>query len=82
MGELKKDVPVLKIGIVSDSQCYDVREDWGMSNLADALKLLAEKKPEMLIMPGDLADLGDYPGRSHSTGSCAGNISPIKKFCI
>ena len=62
MGELKKDAPVLKIGIVSDSQCYDVREDWGMSNLADALKLLAEKKPEMLIMPGDLADLGDYPG--------------------
>ncbi len=54
--------PILKIGIVSDSQCYDVREDWGMSNLAKALKILSPKNPEIIIMPGDLADLGEYPG--------------------
>ena len=54
--------PILKIAIVSDSQSYDVREDWGMSNMEKALKLLAQKKPEIIIMPGDLADLGEYPG--------------------
>lgn len=54
--------PILKIAIVSDSQSYDVREDWGMSNMEKALKLLAPKKPEIIIMPGDLADLGEYPG--------------------
>ena len=53
--------PILKIVIVSDSQSYDVREDWGMSNMEKALKLLAPKKPEIIIMPGDLADLGEYP---------------------
>ena len=54
--------PILKIGIVSDSQSYDVREDWGMSNMEKALKLLSPMQPEILIMPGDLADLGEYPG--------------------
>ena len=54
--------PILKIAIVSDSQCYDVKDDWGMSNLEKALRLLSPKKPEIIIMPGDLADLGEYPG--------------------
>ena len=62
MKKFSDSKPLIKIGIVSDSQCYDVRADWGMSNLIKALKLLAPRQPEVIIMPGDLADLGDFPG--------------------
>ncbi|MBE6403762.1 MAG: hypothetical protein E7039_08595 [Lentisphaerae bacterium] len=54
--------PILKIGIVSDSQGYDVMEDWGMSNMEKALKMLAPYKPDIIISGGDIADLGAYHG--------------------
>ena len=49
--------PILKIGIVSDSQGYDVMEDWGMSNMEKALKMLEPHRPDIMISGGDIADL-------------------------
>ena len=54
--------PILKIGIVSDSQGYDVMEDWGMSNMEKALKMLEPHRPDIMISGGDIADLGGYHG--------------------
>ena len=56
-----KPEPILKIGIISDTHCYDTLDDWGVSNLEKALKLFASKNTEMLLMAGDLANYGDYP---------------------
>lgn len=50
----------LRVAIVSDSQAYPSINDWGMSNLDKAFKLLAPKKPEVLLMAGDLADGTNY----------------------
>ncbi len=52
---------LLKVGIISDIQAYDVREDWGMGNLVKALKILAPFQPDVFINAGDLADLAEYP---------------------
>ena len=54
-----KPEPILKIGIISDTHCYDTLDDWGVSNLEKALKLFASKNTEMLLMAGDLANYGD-----------------------
>lgn len=59
---MNSNKPLLRIGIVSDTQTYDVYEDWGMSNLEKAFKLLSPMQPEIIIMPGDLADMGNLPG--------------------
>ena len=54
--------PLLKVGIFSDVQAYDVREDWGMSNMVKALQILAPFKPDVFLNAGDIADLADYHG--------------------
>ena len=58
---MSKEKPLVKIGVISDVQAYDVREDWGMSNLIKALKILAPLKPEVIINAGDLADSAEFP---------------------
>ena len=50
----------LRVAIVSDSQAYPSATDWGMSNLEKAFKLLSAKKPEVMLMAGDLADGTNY----------------------
>ncbi len=50
---------MLKVGIISDVQGYAFPEDWGMHNCEKAIKFLAEKEIDVLLMAGDLADHGD-----------------------
>ena len=56
---MKPEAPILKIGIVSDSQGYDYPEDWGYSNLERAFATLAEKGIDVLLNAGDTGDHGD-----------------------
>lgn len=49
----------LRVGIISDVQGYDFPQDWGMHNCEKAIRILAEKKIDVLLMAGDLADGGD-----------------------
>ena len=51
--------PILKLGIVSDSQGYDYPEDWGYSNLEKAFAVLAGKGIDVLLNAGDTGDHGD-----------------------
>ena len=51
--------PILKIGVVSDIQGYANSYDWGMINLEKAFKMLAPKRPDLILMVGDLADAAD-----------------------
>ena len=85
MNNINKDKPLLRIGIVSDTQTYDVFEDWGMSNLAKAFKLLAAKQPEVILMPGDLADMGNLPGAytlyNELCAAFFGSDQPIQIAC-
>ncbi len=50
---------MLKVGIISDVQGYAFPEDWGMHNCEKAIRKLAEKGIDVLLMAGDLADHGD-----------------------
>lgn len=52
----------LKIGVVSDSQGYGYREDWGFYNLERAFEVLADKGVDVLLNAGDVADYGDDAG--------------------
>jgi len=55
-GCVNLEKPVLRIGIVSDNQAYPFDYDWGMDNMDKALAMLAEKKPEVILTAGDIAD--------------------------
>ncbi|MBR7130451.1 MAG: metallophosphoesterase [Lentisphaeria bacterium] len=46
----------LRVAIIGDSQAYPRETDWGTRNLIKAFELLAPKKPQVLLMAGDLAD--------------------------
>ena len=50
------DAPVLKVAIISDIQGYAREYDWGMHNTELAFRILAPKKPDVLLMAGDLTD--------------------------
>ncbi len=52
------EVPVLKVGIISDIQGNEDRRDWGMYNLGLAFDMLAGMKTDVLLVAGDLADHG------------------------
>lgn len=56
---MQNQVPILKIGVVSDSQGYGYREDWGFYNLEKAFSILASKGIDVLLNAGDVADYGD-----------------------
>ena len=56
VGAVAKDVPILKVGILSDSQGYGYKEDWGFHNLDRALELLAKKGVDVLVNAGDIVD--------------------------
>lgn len=51
--------PILKVGIISDSQGYDYPEDWGSYNLEKAFEVLADKGIDVLLNAGDIGDHGD-----------------------
>ena len=53
---MDKNIPRLKVAVISDSQAYPTWNDWGMNNLDKAFQLLAPMKPDVLLMAGDLAD--------------------------
>ena len=48
--------PNLKVAVISDIQGYAREYDWGMHNTELAFRLLAPKKPDVLVMAGDLTD--------------------------
>jgi len=48
--------PVLRVGIVSDSQGYPYKEDWGFHNLERAFEVLAKKGIDVLVNAGDIVD--------------------------
>lgn len=54
-----EEKPLLKIGIVSDSQGYGYDEDWGFDNLGKAFDILAAKRIDVLVNAGDICDYGD-----------------------
>lgn len=84
---MNNEVPLLRIGIVSDVQGYAQKYDWGMHNLEKAFALLAEKSPRVLINGGDLSDDGSedvfpyykkmlhkyFAGKIPINVACAGN---------
>lgn len=83
----EKNAPLLRVGITGDIQGYPFAYDWGMHNLEKAFRLLAPKKPDVLIMDGDLSDCGDsaafpyyqamverfFPDKRPVPAVCAGN---------
>ena len=48
--------PLLKAVVISDIQGYAEEYDWGMHNTELAFQLLAPKKPDVILMGGDLTD--------------------------
>ena len=50
---------VFRIGIVSDSQMYGDKNDWGAHNLALAFKKLKEEKIDLLLHVGDMSNTYD-----------------------
>ena len=57
---LPKEPPIMKIGILSDSQGYPYAEDWGFSNLERAFEGLAGIGVDVLVNAGDIADGPDF----------------------
>ena len=51
-----KETPLLKVGILSDSQGYGYAEDWGFHNFDRALVKLAEIGIDVLVNAGDIVD--------------------------
>ena len=50
---------LLKLGVLGDVQGLPSRHDWGMNNLALALDILKEKRIDVLLSLGDIAEGGD-----------------------
>ena len=50
------DGPLLRVGILSDSQGYGYKEDWGFHNLARAFEVLAREGIDVLVNAGDIID--------------------------
>ena len=78
------DVPLLKVGILGDIQGYPAAYDWGMHNLEKAFRLLAPKKPDVLIMDGDLSDCGDsaaFPYYQAMVERCFPDKRPVPAVC-
>ena len=50
------DGPLLRVGILSDSQGYGYEEDWGFHNLERALEVLAREGVDVLVNAGDIVD--------------------------
>ena len=50
---------IFRIGIVSDSQMYGDKNDWGAHNLALAFKKLKEEKIDLLLHVGDMSNTYD-----------------------
>jgi len=79
--------PLLKAAVISDIQGYAEEYDWGMHNTELAFQLLAPKKPDVILMGGDLTDgirkdafayyrklVGKYFGAEIPvSAACAGN---------
>ncbi len=58
--KIKTAEPILKVGIISDTQCSPGTDtDWGQKNLQTALKYLKQKNIEVLIYAGDITGRGD-----------------------
>ncbi len=80
-----KTEPRLKVGIISDVQGYAFPQDWGMHNCEKALKRLAEKEIDVLLMAGDLADHGDDPSPleyyQNMLKQCFGEKVPVQVNC-
>ena len=51
--------PLLRIGVLSDSQCYPSRNDWGMTNMRKVLGYLRTHGVDVIVHAGDLAEYGD-----------------------
>ena len=51
--------PLLRIGVLSDSQSYPSRNDWGMVNMQKVLQYLQRTGVDVIIHAGDLAEYGD-----------------------
>lgn len=54
--------PLLKVGILSDIQHYDQSSDWAFGNFRKALALLAEHRPDALVIAGDLVESAGHEG--------------------
>lgn len=48
--------PILRLGILSDSQGYPYKEDWGFHNFERALEVLAKRGIDVLVNAGDIMD--------------------------
>lgn len=48
--------PILRVGVLSDSQGYGYREDWGFHNLERAFEVLAKEGVDALVNAGDIVD--------------------------
>ncbi|MBP5639735.1 MAG: metallophosphoesterase [Victivallales bacterium] len=80
--------PLLRIGVISDSQSYPSRNDWGIVNMCHALKYFCDCNADVIVHAGDLAEYGDdkrpqklyrqllheyFPSRLPVQVTCAGN---------
>ena len=80
--------PLLRIGVLSDSQSYPSRNDWGMTNMRKVLDYLSKCGVDVVIHAGDLAEYGDdkrpqkmyrqllrekFPDKLPVQVTCAGN---------
>ena len=54
-----RTAPILRVGIVSDSQGYPDPHDWGFHNLERAFEVLAREGIDVLVNAGDIADTPD-----------------------
>ena len=80
----EKNKPLLKVGIAGDIQGYPAAYDWGMHNLEKAFRLLAPKKPDILVMDGDLSDCGDssaFPYYQAMVERCFPDKRPVPAVC-
>lgn len=67
----------LRIGVVSDVQAYPYDGDWGLFNLRKALKMLAARRIDVLLMAGDLGDVADaVPGCAEFWRKLVGEAFP------
>ena len=55
----QNDNKVFRIGIVSDSQMYGDKNDWGANNLVKAFKKLKAAKIDLLLHVGDISNTYD-----------------------
>lgn len=57
-GAVCAEEPILRVGIVSDSQGFAYKEDWGFYNLERAFEVLAKEGIDVLVNAGDIVDGG------------------------